>query len=338
MLKKFVVFVILLGAIAAGGFVYVKNSVAKFIAQPLNIEQAELVTVKRGNSLNTLIATFVDNRWIAPTDFEQLVRRFHPELTQIKVGTFELTPGMTFEQAINEIIHGNEYQLAITFIEGSTFKEWRQQFATAEHLEHATEAMTEAEIAASLGVEHERLEGLFLAETYHYSVGDSDLDILKRANSKLEKILNASWEQKQEKLPLKNQYEVLILASIIEKETSVPSERERVAAVFVNRLNKGMRLQTDPTVIYGMGDRYDGNIRKKDLRERTPYNTYVINGLPPTPIAMPGKASIMAAVNPEDSNYLYFVASGTGGHVFSKNLRDHNRAVQQYLKQLRSRK
>jgi UPF0755 protein len=337
-LKKFVLLVIVLCAIAAGGFVYVKNSVETFITQPLNIEQPELVTIQRGNSLNTIIGKFVSNQWIEPTDFEPLIRRFYPELTQIKVGTFELKPGMNFEQAISEIIHGQEYQLAITFIEGSTFKEWRQQFATAEHLEHVTEEMTEAEIAKVLGIEHEKLEGLFLAETYHYSVGDSDLDILKRANSKLEKILNASWEQKQEKLPLKNQYEALILASIIEKETSVPSERERVASVFVNRLNKGMRLQTDPTVIYGMGDRYDGNIRKKDLRERTPYNTYVINGLPPTPIAMPGKASIMAAVNPEDSNYLYFVASGTGGHVFSKNLRDHNRAVQQYLKQLRSRK
>lgn len=150
MLKKFVLLVIVLCAIAAGGFVYVKNSVETFITQPLNIEQSELVTVQRGNSLNTIIGKFVANQWIEPTDFESLIRRFHPELTQIKVGTFELKPGMNFEQAINEIIQGQEYQLAITFIEGSTFKEWRQQFAIAEHLEHATEEMTEVEIAKAL--------------------------------------------------------------------------------------------------------------------------------------------------------------------------------------------
>ncbi|EDL51309.1 hypothetical protein VSAK1_26900 [Vibrio mediterranei AK1] len=338
MIKKFLFAVVVLGAIALGGFLYIKQSVNEFIAQPLNIEQPHLVTVERGNNLNTVISTFVEDQWIKPTQFSSLVRRFHPNLTQIKVGTFEVLPGMTFEQALNAIIDGKEYQLAITFIEGSTFKEWREQFKQAEYLEHKTDTLTEAEIAQQLGIEREKLEGLFLAETYHYSVGDSDLDILKRAHRKLSVILEQSWDARQEKLPLKNSYEALILASIIEKETSVPSERERVASVFVNRLNKRMRLQTDPTVIYGMGDRYDGNIRKKDLREATPYNTYVINGLPPTPIAMPGKASILAAVNPEDSNYLYFVASGTGGHVFSKNLRDHNRAVQQYLRQLRSKK
>lgn len=338
MIKKFLFAVVVLGAIALGGFLYIKQSVNEFIAQPLNIEQPHLVTVERGNNLNTVISTFVDDQWIKPTQFASLVRRFHPNLTQIKVGTFEVLPGMTFEQALNAIIDGKEYQLAITFIEGSTFKEWREQFKQAEYLEHKTDTLTEAEIAQQLGIEREKLEGLFLAETYHYSVGDSDLDILKRAHRKLSVILEQSWDARQEKLPLKNSYEALILASIIEKETSVPSERERVASVFVNRLNKRMRLQTDPTVIYGMGDRYDGNIRKKDLREATPYNTYVINGLPPTPIAMPGKASILAAVNPENSNYLYFVASGTGGHVFSKNLRDHNRAVQQYLRQLRSKK
>ncbi|WP_394151671.1 endolytic transglycosylase MltG [Vibrio maritimus] len=338
MLKKFLLLVIILAAVAVGGFVHVKNSVQDFVNQPMNLEEPTLITVERGNSLNTLMATFEGNQWIEPTPFAELVRRFHPELTQIKVGTFELKPTMTFKEAIDAVIEGKEYQLAITFIEGSTFKEWREQFANADYLEHKTLEMDEKAIAQELGIEHERLEGLFLAETYHYSVGDSDLDILKRANRKLNKVLSESWEQRQDKLPLKNEYEALILASIIEKETSVPSERERVASVFVNRLNIGMRLQTDPTVIYGMGDRYDGNIRKKDLREATPYNTYVINGLPPTPIAMPGKASIMASVNPEDSNYLYFVASGTGGHVFSKNLRDHNRAVQQYLKQLRSRK
>ncbi|NOH27995.1 endolytic transglycosylase MltG [Vibrio mediterranei] len=338
MIKKFLFAVVVLGAIALGGFLYIKQSVNEFIAQPLNIEQPHLVTVERGNNLNTVISTFVEDQWIKPTQFSSLVSRFHPNLTQIKVGTFEVLPGMTFEQALNAIIDGKEYQLAITFIEGSTFKEWREQFKQAEYLEHKTDTLTEAEIAQQLGIEREKLEGLFLAETYHYSVGDSDLDILKRAHRKLSVILEQSWDARQEKLPLKNSYEALILASIIEKETSVPSERERVASVFVNRLNKRMRLQTDPTVIYGMGDRYDGNIRKKDLREATPYNTYVINGLPPTPIAMPGKASILAAVNPEDSNYLYFVASGTGGHVFSKNLRDHNRAVQQYLRQLRSKK
>lgn len=338
MIKKLFLALLLLAAIAVGGFFYVKNNVEQFVQQPLRLDEPQLVTVKRGNNLNTIITTFSENDWIDAPQYDSLVRRFHPELTQLKVGTFQITPDMTFAQAVETIISGKEYQLAITFIEGSTFKEWRELFANAEHLEHKTEQMSEADIAAALGIEREKLEGLFLAETYHYSVGDSDLDILNRANRKLEAILKNSWEARQQNLPLKNSYEALILASIIEKETSVPSERERVAAVFVNRLNKRMRLQTDPTVIYGMGDRYDGNIRKKDLREPTPYNTYVINGLPPTPIAMPGEASILAAVNPEDSNYLYFVASGKGGHVFSKNLRDHNRAVQQYLKHLRSNK
>ena len=169
-------------------------------------------------------------------------------------------------------------------------------------------------------------------------MGTSDLDILKRAANKLQQVLDEQWSLRQKDLPLDSPYEALILASIIEKETAVESERERVAAVFVNRLNKRMRLQTDPTVIYGMGDKYDGNIRKKDLRTPTPYNTYTIFGLPPTPIAMPGKASIKAALSPEDSRYLSCVARGDGGHVFSKTLAEHNRAVRAYLKQLRSNK
>ncbi|MFA0232494.1 endolytic transglycosylase MltG, partial [Vibrio sp. 10N.261.45.A7] len=198
--------------------------------------------------------------------------------------------------------------------------------------------MSEKEIAEKLGIENEKLEGLFLAETYHYTYGTSDLDLLKRAHRDLMNVVNEEWENRADKLPLKSPYEALILASIIEKETAVASERERVSSVFVNRLNKRMRLQTDPTVIYGMGDSYDGNIRKKDLRTPTPYNTYTMSGLPPTPIAMAGKASINAALNPEKSNYLYFVASGTGGHVFSKSLTEHNRAVRAYLKQLRKNK
>ncbi|MFA0677922.1 endolytic transglycosylase MltG, partial [Vibrio sp. 10N.222.51.A6] len=172
----------------------------------------------------------------------------------------------------------------------------------------------------------------------HYTYGTTDLDLLKRAHRDLMNVVNDEWENRADKLPLKSPYEALILASIIEKETAVASERERVSSVFVNRLNKRMRLQTDPTVIYGMGASYKGNIRKKDLRTPTPYNTYTMSGLPPTPIAMAGKASINAALNPEKSNYLYFVASGTGGHVFSKSLTEHNRAVRAYLKQLRKNK
>lgn len=338
MLKKFFILLVLVLVTVAGGVFYVKNSVEMFLQQPLQIEQNQLVAVKRGMTLNSVLNQFSQSKWINNTPFSMLIRRIHPEMTRLRVGTFEVTPQMTLREALNHLITGKEYQLAITFIEGSTFNEWRTQFRHAKYLEHRTESMSEAEIAQALGIERNKLEGLFLAETYHYSVGDSDIAILKRAHTKLNSVLEQNWQQRQDNLPLKNSYQALILASIIEKETSVELERERVASVFINRLNKRMRLQTDPTVIYGMGDRYNGNIRKKDLREATPYNTYVINGLPPTPIAMPGEASIKAAVNPEDSNYLYFVASGLGGHVFSKNLGDHNRAVQQYLKQLRSRK
>jgi UPF0755 protein len=166
----------------------------------------------------------------------------------------------------------------------------------------------------------------------------SDLEILKRAHRNLNSILNEHWESRQDNLPLKDRYDALILASIIEKETAVDSERKTISSVFVNRLNRNMRLQTDPTVIYGMGDKYDGNIRKKDLQTRTPYNTYMINGLPPTPIAMAGKASILAALNPEQTRYLYFVASGKGGHVFTRSLTEHNRAVRAYLRELRKSK
>ncbi|MFA0085935.1 ABC transporter substrate-binding protein [Vibrio sp. 10N.286.49.C2] len=338
MLKKLLMLIIVLSAVALGALFYAQKGVDAFLGQTLRIESPQLVTVKRGNNLNTVFSQFEDNGWIEASPFTQLVRRFHPELSQLKVGTFQLKPGIDLTQAIDVLNEGTEFQLAITFIEGSTFKEWREQLIEADHLNKITSEMSEADIAKALDISQHKLEGLFLAETYHYSVGDTDLDILRRAHTKLNRVLNKNWDEKQANLPLNNQYEALILASIIEKETAVASERERVASVFVNRLNRPMRLQTDPTVIYGMGDRYDGNIRKKDLREKTPYNTYVIDGLPPTPIAMPGEASIHAALNPEKSNYLYFVASGKGGHVFSKNLRDHNRAVQQYLRTIRSQK
>lgn len=338
MLKKIAVILAALLILVGGFAFYAHQEVERYITQPIQIEEAQLVTVEPGTHFNRLLAQLEANKWIESTPFNRLVSRLHPELVNIKVGTFKIESGVDLRGLLLTILEGKEHQFAITFIEGSRFSEWMDIFEQSDELEYTLKDVPEADIAKRLGIKSEKLEGLFLAETYHFTKGTTDFDILKRAHSKLNQVIGAEWEKRQKDLPLKSAYEALILASIIEKETALDSERERVSSVFVNRLNRGMRLQTDPTVIYGMGDSYDGNIRKKDLRTPTPYNTYTINGLPPTPIAMAGPASIKAALNPETSRYLYFVASGKGGHVFSKSLTEHNRAVRAYLKQLRSQK
>ncbi|MEZ9784736.1 endolytic transglycosylase MltG [Vibrio breoganii] len=338
MLKKIITLCIICILLAGAGLFYVWNQLDGYVNQSVKIDEPTLVTIESGTSFNSLLNRFEKDGWIEPSDFSRLLRRAHPELTQVKAGTFQVQPNLTLKQTLLDLVHGQQMQFSITFVEGSTFKEWRTMFDEAPHLIHTTKDMTEAEIAEALQIDREKLEGLFLAETYHYTVGMSDLDIMKRSHTQLNRVLEQYWGQRQDKLPLKNAYEALILASIIEKETAVPEERPLVSSVFVNRLNIGMRLQTDPTVIYGMGDKYKGNIRKRDLQTPTPYNTYTKYGLTPTPIAMVGEEAIAAAVDPDDSKYLYFVASGDGGHVFSKNLRDHNRAVQEYLRKLRARK
>lgn len=333
MIKKLVLVLVALIGIVAGSYFYVVKQMDQYLAQPLMIQEAQLVTIASGTTLSRELAQLTEQAWIQDSFVAEWVRRFHPELSKIKAGTYKLQPDMSLEQALALLVSGKEHQFSIT--------SWRAVVSRVagyprkqRNITQQLTGLTEIDIAKALGIEHEKLEGLFLAETYHFTKGTSDVEILKRANQKLEKFLQVTWEHRQEGLPIQTPYEALILASIIEKETSIAEERERIAAVFINRLNKRMRLQTDPTVIYGMGETYDGNIRKKDLRARTPYNTYVINGLPPTPIAMPGEASIYAALNPEQSDYLYFVASGEGGHNFSKTLADHNRAVRAYLKNL----
>ena len=338
MIKKITFLFVLAAVVAAGAFFYVTKQVEQFVQQPLQLSEQQIFTVKPGTSFQRVLAQLTEQKLIEPNDIARVVRHFHPELTQLKAGTYLITPQMNLTQALELFKTGKEHQFSLTFVEGSRFSEWRTILQSAPYLEHKIADMSEADIAEVLGLSHDKLEGLLLAETFHYTFGTSDLDILKRSADKLQSVLDLAWQNRQKNLPLKTPYEALILASIIEKETAVESERERVASVFVNRLNKRMRLQTDPTVIYGMGDNYDGNIRKKDLRTPTPYNTYVIFGLPPTPIAMAGEASIKAALNPEESNYYYFVASGKGGHVFSKSLAEHNRAVRAYLRQLRSNK
>ena len=338
MIKKLLLLLTVLAVLAAGAFFYTTSQIQQFLDQPFQIQDEEIVTIKPGMSFNRVLNQFVTDSWIVSNPTSKLVRRLHPELTHIKAGTFLIEPEQSLREVLAFLVEGKEHQFSITFVEGSRFSEWLEQFKQAKYLDHSLAGLSETEIAQKLGIDRDKLEGLFLAETYYYTLGTSDFDILKRAHANLKQVLDLHWSSRQDKLPLKSDYEALILASIIEKETAVASERERVASVFINRLNKRMRLQTDPTVIYGMGDNYKGNIRKKDLRARTAYNTYVINGLPPTPIAMAGEASIQAALNPEKGKYLYFVASGTGGHVFSKTLAEHNRAVRAYLKQLRKNK
>lgn len=337
MIKKISLLLLLTSILAIGGYAFVSQQVSQYLDQPLTISEAEIFTVPSGSSFQAVLSQLESQGWVHPSPYASLSRRFKPELTKIKAGTFLIQPNTSLTDALLFIGQGKEHQFSITFIEGSRFSEWRAILANAPYLKQETSELTEAQIAQKLGIEREKLEGLFLAETYYYSANTSDIDILKRSNNNLNQVLDSAWQERVKNSPITSPYEALILASIIEKETAVEEERTTIASVFVNRLNRGMRLQTDPTVIYGMGDNYTGNIRRKDLQTPTPYNTYTISGLPPTPIAMAGKASIVAALNPATTNYLYFVASGRGGHVFSKNLEAHNKAVQDYLKQLRKK-
>ncbi|MDX1803841.1 MAG: endolytic transglycosylase MltG [Alcanivorax sp.] len=220
-------------------------------------------------------------------------------------------------------------------MDGWTFDEWRKQLDAMDTLKHALKGLSDDAVMARLGHKGQHPEGWFAPDTYFYTRGTSDLTLLERAMARQQDILNQAWAERDQNLPYSGPYQALIMASIVEKETGVPSERAEIAGVFVNRLRKGMRLQTDPTVIYGMGDRYHGNIRRSDLHTPTPYNTYVIPGLPPTPIAMPGREAIMAAVHPADTEALYFVARGDGSHYFSKTLAEHRKAVRDF--QLRRR-
>ncbi len=225
---------------------------------------------------------------------------------------------------------GDVVVLEMVFVEGTTLRQWLAQLAAQPRVRHTLAGKTDVELRALFGTPEQALEGWFFPDTYRFGPGAADADILKRAHAAMKKRLADAWAARDPDLPLKTPYEALILASIVEKETAVAAERALVASVFVNRLKLPMRLQTDPTVIYGMGETFDGNIRKKDLTADTPWNTYTRDGLPPTPIAMPGAASLKAVVHPTPSNYLYFVARGDGSHEFSRSLEEHNRAVAKY--------
>lgn len=248
----------------------------------------------------------------------------------IKAGSYEVAAGVTPWQLLNRLTAGDVTQTEIVFVEGKTFRELRQKLDAHPDIRHDTAGLANAEVLQRLGAKESHPEGLFFPDTYLFAKQSSDLAVLRRAYGAMQRRLAAEWESRDKSLPYKTPYEALIMASIVEKETGVGADRGKVASVFVNRLRRGMLLQTDPTVIYGMGETFDGNIRKRDLTTDTPWNTYTRPGLPPTPIAMPGMASIQATLHPPATDFLYFVARGDGSSTFSKTLEEHNRAVNKY--------
>ncbi len=292
--------------------------------------QAQEINIKPKSGLKSIANQLVEQKVLRsawPFIVLGKVLRKEPYL---QAGDYTLNKNITPYQLLLSLNHGKTTQGSITFIEGKTFKEMRAKLAKNDAVKNTIQGLSDAQVMAVVGKNERHAEGLFFPDTFYFDRGTLDTVILKRAYDSMQAKLNKAWDNKAPNLPYKNSYDVLIMASIIEKETGKASERPMISGVFLNRLRIGMRLQTDPTVIYGMGDQYDGNIRRKDLLKDTPHNTYTRKGLPPTPIAMPGLASIEAALHPEKTKALYFVGKGDGSHVFSNSLTEHNRAVYQY--------
>jgi len=256
--------------------------------------------------------------------------RWSGQARRIRAGSYEIGRDVTPRQLLQKLVRGDESLGSARLIEGWTFRQFRAELAQAEGLKPSTAAWSDEELMAALGAPGVAPEGRFYPDTYTYSKGSSDLAVYRRAHRAMQQRLDAAWASRAADTPLKSPGDALTLASIVEKETGSPADRGKVAGVFVNRLRLGMPLQTDPAVIYGLGERFDGNLRKRDLLADAPYNTYTRSGLPPTPIAMPGKAALEAAVRPEPTKALYFVARGDGSSEFSDSLAAHNRAVNQY--------
>ncbi len=262
----------------------------------------------------------------------EVLGRVRGDAAQIKAGNYEFESPLSPLHLLQKMTRGDATQSSVRFIDGWTFTQIRQALDTHEALKHDTQGLTHQAIARALGIPDAQAEGWIFPETFYFSRGASDLTVLRRAHRLMQTHLSAQWSKRAADLPLASPYEALILASIIEKETGKAADRAMISSVFVNRLRITMRLQTDPTVIYGMGDDFDGNLRRRDLRADTPWNTYTRGGLPPTPIAMPGLAAIQAALNPAHSKMLYFVARGDGSSQFSRSLDEHNAAVTKYQK------
>ena len=314
---------------AAGGVSYAWW----WIQRPLPIPQAGYTfDVRPGETLKAVARELETAGVLRDQRALVALARWHGVDRSIKAGNYEVPAGTTLPQLLARLTEGDVTQVGITVVEGTTFDELKRTLVQDSRVAKTVLNLPDAELMARLGSTDKVAEGWFFPDTYYFSTGSTDVALLRRAHDLMRKHLDDAWQRRARDLPLATPYEALILASIVEKETGRPADRPLVASVFVNRLRLGMRLQTDPTVIYGIRDRFDGNLRKQDLETDTPYNTYTRAGLPPGPIALPSQASLDAVVNPPRTDYLYFVSRGDGSSEFSKNLSDHTRAVARFQK------
>jgi UPF0755 protein len=323
-----------LAGIAAG--VYVQ----RWLQTPLTgLQEPIAYELAKGSSMRTLARDLAQRGIIDQPMVWRLWGRYTGEAARLRAGEYALTPGLTPKQLLDLFTSGEVILHSLTIVEGTNFRELRAALGRNRSLQRTTAKLSDQDIMQALGEPQLHPEGQFFPDTYRFPRGTSDLDILRIAHRRLQSELAARWNHRVSDLPLASPYEALILASIVEKETALERERPLIAGVFVQRLRRGMRLQTDPTVIYGLQETYDGNIRRVDLSRDTPYNTYTRAGLPPTPISMVGAASLDAAVRPESTDALFFVATGEpdGSHYFSRTNQEHEAAVQRYLRKLRSR-
>lgn len=304
---------------------------------PVN-NKVQLLAIDKGETYSAFIQRLADQNKVKFPIVLKLYQKIFIH-DSLKAGVYQIHQGMSVRQVLDMLSDSNNAEMnRIAVIEGTTFKQLKAKLKADPNVKNTILDLSDADIMKSIGTEYSHPEGLFAPNTYFFAKGETDLNILKELYQRQIKALNDAWANRSKNLPYQNKYQALIMASIVEKETALEQERRQVSGVFVRRLQSGMRLQTDPTVIYGMGEKYQGNIRREDLRTPTPYNTYTMHGLPPTPIALPSERSIKAALHPDQSKNVYFVATGNGGHKFSETLEQHNQAVREYLAVLQQKR
>lgn len=324
LIKRVLVLAVLFALVSAGGLIWYGNQALRFEPLP------KIVNVPTGTHLRSLGAILEREGVIGNAQVFWLMGRVMGKGGTLKAGAYSLDKPLTPLELLDKIERGEIFQATVRFIEGWNWREIRAVLAAQPLLINESASMSNAELLRAIGAEETHPEGLLFPDTYFFAPHTSDIKVLRRAYRLQHEKLMAAWEKRAAGLPYRTPYEALIMASIVEKETGAAFERPQIAGVFLNRIRLGMRLQTDPTVIYGVGERFDGNLRKIDLQTDTPYNTYTRAGLPPTPIAMPSEAAILATLNPAKTEALYFVSRGDGTHVFSSNLDAHNQAVNRF--------